>query len=311
MIRAAAKNHAPRRRRRPSRRATTPCSTSSTRPTVRSRRDTRHWLANEAFAYTARYDAAISALVRRGATRPSRSPPVLAWRRCIDLSYGENPHQRAALYARRRRPLTRALHGLQAARQGALVQQRARPRLRRARLLVDLEGTPACVIVKHNNPCGVAIGETVAEAYEQALCLRPDLGLRRGDRLQPSRSTRAWRERLHETLHRGADRARLRRRTRWRSSRARRRSGSSRTPSSAPITPEHDIKRVRGGAAGPGHGLRSGRRASRWTSSPRPRRPTQQWERPAVRLEGLPARALERDRAAPRTAPRSGSAPGR
>jgi phosphoribosylaminoimidazolecarboxamide formyltransferase/IMP cyclohydrolase len=59
---------------------------------------TRHWLANEAFAHTARYDAAIS---RWFATSYEDFPEHLAtsYEKVLDLSYGENPHQRAALYA--------------------------------------------------------------------------------------------------------------------------------------------------------------------------------------------------------------------
>ena len=59
---------------------------------------TRHWLANEAFAQTARYDAAIS---RWFSTEYEDFPEHLAvaYEKVLDLSYGENPHQRAALYA--------------------------------------------------------------------------------------------------------------------------------------------------------------------------------------------------------------------
>ena len=89
---------------------------------------TRHWLANEAFAQTARYDAAIS---RWFSTSYEDFPEHLAvaYEKVLDLSYGENPHQRAALYAEagaRSHILSRRL---EAARPGALLQQRARPRL--------------------------------------------------------------------------------------------------------------------------------------------------------------------------------------
>src|SRR5690606_32292605 len=59
---------------------------------------TRHWLANEAFAQTARYDAAISGWF---STYYEDFPAnrVIAYEKVMDLSYGENPHQRAALYA--------------------------------------------------------------------------------------------------------------------------------------------------------------------------------------------------------------------
>ena len=131
---------------------------------------TRHWLANEAFAQTARYDAAIS---RWFSTAYEDFPEHLAvaYEKVLDLSYGENPHQRAALYSEAGVPQPRPLAGLEAARPGALLQQRARPRLGAApgRRLRE----PACVIVKHNNPCGVAIGEDALEAYEKALACDP------------------------------------------------------------------------------------------------------------------------------------------
>ena len=59
--------------------------------------ETRHWLANEAFAFTARYDAAIS---RWYGLRYEAYPShwVMAHEKFLDLSYGENPHQKAALY---------------------------------------------------------------------------------------------------------------------------------------------------------------------------------------------------------------------
>ena len=89
---------------------------------------TRHWLANEAFAQTARYDAAIS---RWFSTSYEDFPEHLAvaYEKVLDLSYGENPHQRAALYAEAGDPQPRPLARLQAARPGPLLQQRPRPRL--------------------------------------------------------------------------------------------------------------------------------------------------------------------------------------
>ena len=75
-------------------------------------------------------------------------------------------------------------------------------------LLADLDG-PACVIVKHNNPCGAAEGETALDAYEKALVLRPGLGLRRRHRPEPA-DRRGAGERAARELRRGPDRARLR-----------------------------------------------------------------------------------------------------
>jgi phosphoribosylaminoimidazolecarboxamide formyltransferase/IMP cyclohydrolase len=127
---------------------------------------TRHWLANEAFASTAKYDAAISRWFAESyETFPEHL--VVAYDKLLDLSYGENPHQRAALYGEsgaRSTVLSRVgkLHGRALSFNNVLDLDAAR------RLLNDFED-PACVIVKHNNPCGVAVAETAGEAYERAL----------------------------------------------------------------------------------------------------------------------------------------------
>jgi phosphoribosylaminoimidazolecarboxamide formyltransferase / IMP cyclohydrolase len=131
---------------------------------------TRHWLANEAFAQTARYDAAIS---RWFSTEYEDFPEHLAvaYEKVLDLSYGENPHQRAALYAEagvRSHILSRVakLHGRALSFNNVLD-------LDSARGLADDFEPPACVIVKHNNPCGVAIGADALEAYLKALACDP------------------------------------------------------------------------------------------------------------------------------------------
>jgi len=131
---------------------------------------TRHWLANEAFAQTARYDAAIS---RWFSTEYEDFPEHLAvaYEKVLDLSYGENPHQRAALYSEagvRSHILSRVskLHGRALSFNNVLD-------LDSARGLVGDFAEPACVIVKHNNPCGVAIGADALEAYMKALACDP------------------------------------------------------------------------------------------------------------------------------------------
>jgi phosphoribosylaminoimidazolecarboxamide formyltransferase/IMP cyclohydrolase len=132
--------------------------------------ETRHWLANEAFAFTARYDAAIS---RWFGMRYEAFPShwVMAHEKFMELSYGENPHQNAALYVEvgaRSHVLSRVskLHGRALSFNNVLD-------LDAARRLLDEFDQPACVIVKHNNPCGAAIGEQIDEAYEKALACDP------------------------------------------------------------------------------------------------------------------------------------------
>jgi phosphoribosylaminoimidazolecarboxamide formyltransferase/IMP cyclohydrolase len=132
--------------------------------------ETRHWLANEAFALTARYDAAIS---RWYGLRYEAFPShwVMPYEKFIDLSYGENPHQKAALYLEvgaRSHVLSRVakLHGRALSFNNVLDLDAAR------RLLDELDRA-ACVIVKHNNPCGVAVADSIGDAYDKALACDP------------------------------------------------------------------------------------------------------------------------------------------
>jgi phosphoribosylaminoimidazolecarboxamide formyltransferase/IMP cyclohydrolase len=84
----------------------------------------------------------------------------------MDLSYGENPHQRAAYYSQ----LGTRIHVMSMVAQlgGKQLSYNNLLDLDSARLLLGELPRPACVIVKHNNPCGAALGATVVEAYERA-----------------------------------------------------------------------------------------------------------------------------------------------
>jgi phosphoribosylaminoimidazolecarboxamide formyltransferase/IMP cyclohydrolase len=131
---------------------------------------TRESLATEAFGATARYDAAIS---RWFAEREEDFPShfVAAFEKVLDLSYGENPHQRAAYYEQvgsRTHLLARTvkMHGKELSFNNLLDLDSGR------RLLREFE-LPACAIIKHNNPCGCAVGESAREAYEKAFACDP------------------------------------------------------------------------------------------------------------------------------------------
>jgi phosphoribosylaminoimidazolecarboxamide formyltransferase/IMP cyclohydrolase len=131
---------------------------------------TREALALEAFSYTARYDAAISGWF---AEREEDFPGQVtrSFTKVLDLSYGENPHQRAAYYADARArthllSMVSKLHGKELSFNNLLDLDSAR------RLLEEFE-LPGAVIVKHNNPCGCAVGSTVEEAFEKALATDP------------------------------------------------------------------------------------------------------------------------------------------
>ena len=131
---------------------------------------TRESLALEAFALTARYDTAIS----RWFGEKFEEFPQLhlrAFEKVTDLPYGENPHQRGAYYAQKgaRTHLLARVEQLQ----GRPLSFNNLGDLSAARLLaLELDG-PAAVIVKHGNPCGVGLGETLDEAYEKALAGDP------------------------------------------------------------------------------------------------------------------------------------------
>jgi phosphoribosylaminoimidazolecarboxamide formyltransferase/IMP cyclohydrolase len=131
---------------------------------------TRESLATEAFSYTARYDSAIS---RWFVERQADFPPLLlnAFEKVTDLAYGENPHQRAAYYAQS----GARMHVLSMVRQlgGKELSFNNVLDLNSARLLSQEFELPCCVIIKHNNPCGVAVGGSVLEAYDAAFQCDP------------------------------------------------------------------------------------------------------------------------------------------
>jgi phosphoribosylaminoimidazolecarboxamide formyltransferase/IMP cyclohydrolase len=131
--------------------------------------ETRRELAAEAFATTAAYEAAIATWFSEREAFPETL--VVALEKVVDLSYGENPHQRAAYYAER----GARTHLLSRAEQlhGKALSFNNLNDLSAGRLLVREFALPACVIVKHANPCGVAIGATLEEAYDRALASDP------------------------------------------------------------------------------------------------------------------------------------------
>ncbi|MBA2505468.1 MAG: bifunctional phosphoribosylaminoimidazolecarboxamide formyltransferase/IMP cyclohydrolase [Thermoleophilaceae bacterium] len=131
---------------------------------------TREALAMAAFSYTARYDAAIS---RWFAEREEDFPAMqsVAYEKVLDLSYGENPHQRAAYYAQAGArthllSMVSKLHGKELSFNNLLDLDAAR------RLVSEFE-VPGAAIVKHNNPCGFACGATLGEAFDKALATDP------------------------------------------------------------------------------------------------------------------------------------------
>jgi phosphoribosylaminoimidazolecarboxamide formyltransferase/IMP cyclohydrolase len=129
----------------------------------------RYRLAAKAFAHTARYDTMVSSyLLAKHAVsiEPFPSTLPLIFDKVQDLRYGENPHQRAAFY----RELSARGAGLATARivQGKELSFNNIADADTAIECVRQFPEPACVIVKHANPCGVAVADSVREAYEGA-----------------------------------------------------------------------------------------------------------------------------------------------
>jgi phosphoribosylaminoimidazolecarboxamide formyltransferase/IMP cyclohydrolase len=119
-------------------------------------------LAREVFHHTARYDATIAAyLDARAATDGAFSSTLtIAAAREMELRYGENPHQRAALYGSWGTLFTR-LHGKELSYNNIVDASAA------AFLIAEFD-EPTVVIVKHTNPCGVGSAATLTGAYEKA-----------------------------------------------------------------------------------------------------------------------------------------------
>jgi phosphoribosylaminoimidazolecarboxamide formyltransferase/IMP cyclohydrolase len=133
---------------------------------------TRRRLATKAFAHTAVYDAAVWDYLQRSqgaAELPAELPVGL--RRAAVLRYGENPHQRAALYRTPRRVAGSLLDAKQ--HQGKALSFNNLADADAALECVKAMTGPACVIVKHANPCGVGLGQDLTEAYEKAYATDP------------------------------------------------------------------------------------------------------------------------------------------
>ncbi|HEU5116499.1 MAG TPA: bifunctional phosphoribosylaminoimidazolecarboxamide formyltransferase/IMP cyclohydrolase, partial [Isosphaeraceae bacterium] len=128
----------------------------------------RERLAREAFALTARYDAAISAYLSQNLGEPEPFPPsmALAFERRASLRYGENPHQRAAFYVEPN--ASGANLATAKVRHGKELSYNNLLDLDSAIRLVRLFREPAAVVLKHNNPCGAAESDDLASAFERA-----------------------------------------------------------------------------------------------------------------------------------------------
>ena len=140
--------------------------------------NTRFNLAKKAFAHTADYDSAIARYLSsldedRKPAGPTAYPQNLHldFEKIQDLRYGENPHQTAAFY-RDQKPVSGALANYTQL-QGMELSYNNIGDADAAWECVKTFEAPACVIIKHANPCGVAVGASPAEAYSKAFQTDP------------------------------------------------------------------------------------------------------------------------------------------
>jgi phosphoribosylaminoimidazolecarboxamide formyltransferase/IMP cyclohydrolase len=143
----------------------------------------RQRLASEAFVHTATYDVAVASWMQRFAHADTDAVTKgdgsgfpswvgATWAKAHGLRYGENPHQRAALYVNGFQPqpgLAQAeqLHGKEMSYNNYLDTDAA------VRAAYDHGDQPTVAVVKHNNPCGIAVGTDIADAHRKAHACDP------------------------------------------------------------------------------------------------------------------------------------------
>ena len=139
--------------------------------------ETKWRLAQKAFATTAAYDSAIASTLER--IPDTKNPPLesaeafpqtlrLSFQKTLDLRYGENPHQKAAMYSDGSGggvANARQLQGKELSYNNIVDLQAAWDLAQE----FDPDEAAACAIIKHTNPAGAATGKTLAEAYKRAL----------------------------------------------------------------------------------------------------------------------------------------------
>jgi phosphoribosylaminoimidazolecarboxamide formyltransferase/IMP cyclohydrolase len=149
--------------------------------------DLRRRLAAAAYAHTAAYDAAIAGWLaeEEGEALPARI--AIAATRVQRLRYGENPHQEAAFYRTEGGPLDGPAGASRGRRPGVATAEQLQGKALSYNNLNDTDAAfelvaefqppyferPAVAIIKHANPCGVALADSLAEAYRRALACDP------------------------------------------------------------------------------------------------------------------------------------------
>ncbi|GAB5377593.1 MAG: bifunctional phosphoribosylaminoimidazolecarboxamide formyltransferase/IMP cyclohydrolase [Acuticoccus sp.] len=135
----------------------------------------RRRLAAKAFARLSAYDAAIAGWLGGESEADDVAVDHTVWRtfggrRVLEMRYGENPHQAAAFYAA---PGGGGLAGAEVVQGKALSYNNVADADAAWTAAAEFAGSPAVVIVKHANPCGIAEGASLAEAYRKALACDP------------------------------------------------------------------------------------------------------------------------------------------
>ncbi|MBS3963256.1 MAG: bifunctional phosphoribosylaminoimidazolecarboxamide formyltransferase/IMP cyclohydrolase [Methylomonas sp.] len=134
--------------------------------------DTRFRLALKSFEHTARYDTAIAAYLSKTVEAGFPQTLNLQFHRLQAMRYGENPHQNAAFYTEKQPPVgtiaaARQLQGKELSFNNIADADAA------LECVKAFAARPACVIVKHANPCGVAVADTLFDAYDRAHATDP------------------------------------------------------------------------------------------------------------------------------------------
>jgi phosphoribosylaminoimidazolecarboxamide formyltransferase/IMP cyclohydrolase len=140
---------------------------------------TRFDLAVKAFEHTAAYDGAIASYLGTIVDNPEGKPEGLPrtfnlqFRKRQAMRYGENPHQQAAFYAARE-AVPASVAGAEQLQGKELSYNNIADTDAALECVKQFDDGPACVIVKHANPCGVAYGDSLLQAYERAFATDPE-----------------------------------------------------------------------------------------------------------------------------------------
>lgn len=130
--------------------------------------ETRQRLAAKCYRHTARYDALVADYLDKVVNAlPFPNPLILTFQYGQDMRYGENPHQRAAFY-RESTPPKGSIASAQQIQGKELSYNNIADADAALECVKSFDDVPACVIVKHANPCGVATGQDLLSAYNSA-----------------------------------------------------------------------------------------------------------------------------------------------